>query len=98
MQSTLQLGLYYNILSLYRLYICDWFRVKLSTFSLFLIFTISLSFAITHLFRPPPLLPLAFLLPVAEVVSVMAVGRLPAAGEILINSLFICVELRAAAF
>lgn len=40
---------------------------------------------------PPPL-------PAMEVVSVMAVGRLPAAGEILINSLFICVERRAPAF
>lgn len=43
---------------------------------------------------PPPPPPLA----VMEVVSVMAVGRLPAAGEILINSLFICVERRAPAF
>lgn len=44
-----------------------------------------------YCFPPPPL-------PVVEVVSVMAVGRLPAAGEILINSLFICVERRAPAF
>lgn len=43
------------------------------------------------LLSPPPL-------PVVEVVSVMAVGRLPAAGEILINRLFICVERRAPAF
>lgn len=43
---------------------------------------------------PPPQRPLA----VVEAVSVMAVGRLPAAGEILINSLFICVERGAPAF
>lgn len=43
---------------------------------------------------PPPPCPLA----VVEAVSVMAVGRLPAAGEILINSLFICVERGAPAF
>lgn len=42
----------------------------------------------------PPPRPLA----VVEAVSVMAVGRLPAAGEILINSLFICVERGAPAF
>lgn len=40
---------------------------------------------------PPPF-------PAVEVVSVMAVGRLTAAGELLINSLFICVERRAPAF
>lgn len=59
---------------------------------------ISLSFTITHSFSSLPLLSTPPPLPVVEVVSVMAVGRLPAAGEILINSLFICVERRAPAF
>lgn len=51
------------------------------------------------LLGPHPLPPSPFLLSpprplaVAEAVFVMAAGRLPAAGEILINSLFICVEL-----
>lgn len=58
---------------------------------------ISLSFAVTHA-QYPPITVSPPPLPVGEVVSVMAVGRLPAAGEILINSLFICVERRAPAF
>lgn len=75
------------------------FAVSLFSRSLSLItlLHISLSFAFTPAqypsitVSPPPL-------PVVEVVSVMAVGRLPAAGEILINRLFICVERRAPAF
>lgn len=58
---------------------------------------ISLSFVVT-LIQYPPITVSPPPLPVVEVVSVMAVGRLPAAGEILINSLFICVERRAPAF
>ncbi len=58
---------------------------------------ISLSFVVTLIQYPPITVSLPPL-PVVEVVSVMAVGRLPAAGEILINSLFICVERRAPAF
>lgn len=75
--------------------------LKLFAVSLFLTlphtFHIFLSFAVTVI-QYPPITVSPPPLPVVEVVSVMAVGRLPAAGEILINSLFICVERRAPAF
>lgn len=75
--------------------------LKLFPVSLFLTHShslhISLSFVVT-LTQYPPITVSPPPLPVVEVVSVMAVGRLPAAGEILINSLFICVERRAPAF
>ncbi len=75
--------------------------LKLFAVSLFLTpshsLNMPLSFAVT-LAQYPPITASPPPLPVVEVVSVMAVGRLPAAGEILINSLFICVEHRAPAF